>query len=314
MTNVRWGFIGAGAIAKSALAGAVHQAKNADLYAVASRDCARSAALQSTAIYDSYEDLLKDPLVDSVYISLANHQHYEWVIRSLEAGKHVLCEKPLGLNPHEVAMMMAKAREAQLLLVEAAWTRWHPRFQRIVDVVNSGSLGDLEKITSSFTFEGNIDGNYRADPLMGGGALLDVGVYEIHSWVALVGRKQEFEVIDIERVLGDTGIDLTTGVRGRFSQGSAIDSLSSFIQPERQKLELLGNHGHASMQGNEAFTSWKSESSLSLNGRDEVFASVDAYQLMVEHVSAAIRKEEAWVVPIEDSLRVSQLIEQITQS
>ena len=159
MKNVRWGFIGAGAIAQSALAGAVHQARNADLYAVASRDRARSASIGAECIYDSYEELLQDPLIDAVYISLANHQHLEWVIRSLEAGKHVLCEKPLGLNPDEVERMMSRAREKQRLLVEAVWTRWHPRFQRLIAATGSGEVGTLETITSAFTFEGNIEGN-----------------------------------------------------------------------------------------------------------------------------------------------------------
>ena len=314
MTNVRWGFIGAGAIAQSALTGAVHQAKNADLYAVASRDRARSASIGAECIYDSYEELLQDPLIDAVYISLANHQHLEWVIRSLEAGKHVLCEKPLGLNPDEVERMMSRAREKQRLLVEAVWTRWHPRFQRLIAATGSGEVGTLETITSAFTFEGNIEGNYRANPQMGGGALLDVGVYEIHSWVALVGRSQEFTVVGIERVVGDTGIDLTTGIHGQFSQGCSVQSLSSFVQPELQKLEISGSHGLASMQGNEAFTSWKSECSLVIMERNEEFAAVDAYQLMVEQVSAAIRNEPAWIVPIEDSLRVAQLIDQISRS
>lgn len=314
MTNVRWGFIGAGAIAQSALAGAVHQARNADLYAVASRDRARSASLGAETNYDSYAELLQDPLIDAVYISLANHQHLEWVTRSLEAGKHVLCEKPLGLNPDEVERMMAKAQEKQCLLVEAVWTRWHPRFQRLVAAVNSGDVGSLEKITSAFTFEAKIEGNYRANPQMGGGALLDVGVYEIHSWVALVGCSQEFTVVGIERVVGDTGIDLTTGVHGEFSQGCNVQSLSSFVQPELQRLEISGNHGLAFMNGNDAFTSWKSESVFSVLGRDEKFAAVDAYQLMVEQVSAAIKNEQSWIVPIEDSLRVAQLIDQISRS
>jgi predicted dehydrogenase len=309
--SVHWGFLGAGAIAQTALSGAVHEASNAKLYAVASRDRERSWSLSPEVVFDSYEDLLDDPKVDAVYISLANHQHFEWVINALEAGKHVLCEKPLGLNALEVLFMAQTAEANGKLLVEAVWSRWHPRFRRFVEVVQSGEIGDVSKISTAFTFEGSIEGNYRANPQMGGGALLDVGVYEVHAWVGLGGCAQELTLLSVDRSLGASGVDLTTKVNGVLANSITVESISSFEQPEFQKLEVVGSEGSVSMLGDAAFTSWKTTSALSINGREETFPAVDAYQIMVEQVSATILGDPAWVVPIADSVRVAQILNQI---
>ena len=117
--TVRWGFIGAGYVASRAMAPAVHAANGAILHAVASRDAKRSAQLEPVVVHQSYRTLIDDPNVDAVYISLTNVQHKEWVVAALEAGKHVLCEKPLAMNGEEVRTMQAVAERHQRLLVEA---------------------------------------------------------------------------------------------------------------------------------------------------------------------------------------------------
>jgi predicted dehydrogenase len=111
------------------------------LYAVASRDEQRSATLEPERVHATYEDLLADEHVDAVYISLSNSQHLEWVTKSLEARKHVLCEKPLGLNATETEAMFDCASQSGRLLVEAVWGRWHPRFSRMVEVVTKHTHG-----------------------------------------------------------------------------------------------------------------------------------------------------------------------------
>jgi xylose dehydrogenase (NAD/NADP) len=312
--SVRWGFLGAGAIAQTALSGAVHEASNAKLYAVASRDAQRSWSLSPEVVFDTYQDLLDDPNVDAVYISLANHQHFEWVIHSLEAGKHVLCEKPLGLNALEALFMAQAAEAAGKLLVEAVWSRWHPRFRRLIEIVQSGEIGEVSKISTAFTFEGSIDGNYRANPRMGGGALLDVGVYEVHAWVGIGGCTQELTLLSVDRSLGASGVDLTTKVSGLLANSVTVESISSFEQPEFQQLEVVGSKGSVSMLGDAAFTSWKTTSALSINDREETFPAVDAYQIMVEQVSAKILGDPAWVLPIAESVRVAQIVNQIATS
>jgi predicted dehydrogenase len=150
--SVNWGFLGAGFVASRGLAPAVHAAGGAHLYAVASRDEARSATLEPERVHASYDALLADEHVDAVYISLSNSQHIEWVTKSLEAGKHVLCEKPLGLDAAETEAMFDCATRNGRLLIEAVWGRWHPRFARMVQLVSSGAIGDIEHIETAFTF------------------------------------------------------------------------------------------------------------------------------------------------------------------
>ena len=144
--TVNWGFLGAGFVASRGLAPAVHASRGANLYAVASRDEERSATIEPERVHATYGDLLADERVDAVYISLSNSQHLEWVTKSLEAGKHVLCEKPLGLNATETEAMFDCASRHDRLLIEAVWGRWHPRFARMVEVVASGAIGNIEHI------------------------------------------------------------------------------------------------------------------------------------------------------------------------
>lgn len=229
--TVNWGFLGAGFVASRGLAPAVHAANRAHLYAVASRDEQRSATLEPERVHATYDDLLADDRVDAVYISLSNSQHLEWVTKSLEAGKHVLCEKPLGLNAVETEAMFECAARNDRLLVEAVWGRWHPRYVRMVEVARSGALGDIQHIKTAFTFTSEMTDNYRLNPAMGGGALLDVGCYQAHAWVALTNGTAEVEIDHLARVVGATGIDLTTDVTVRINDSITAHAVSSFALP-----------------------------------------------------------------------------------
>jgi predicted dehydrogenase len=309
--TLRWGFLGAGWIAERAMAPAVHAASNARLQAVASREAARSRALDPIDVHSSYEALLADPAVDAVYVCLANDQHLEWTVRALDAGKHVLCEKPLGLNADEARRMAETARLADRLLVEAVWTRWHPRFRRLAELALSGALGEIASLDSAFTFPGQITGNYRADPRKGGGALLDTGGYQVHAWVALTGGARSVELEQASSSIGPSGIDLTTSVTAVIDGVARATALSSFEQVEAQHLRVHGSQDVAAMGVGPAFTAWREETTLIVGGREEAFAPVDAYRLMVEEVSARIEGRESWVVPMIDSIRVAEVLDAI---
>ncbi|MEY4147272.1 MAG: hypothetical protein RL278_828, partial [Actinomycetota bacterium] len=233
--TVNWGFLGAGYVASRGLAPAVHASRGVNLYAVASRDEQRSATLEPERVHATYEDLLADAQVDAVYISLSNSQHLEWVTKSLEAGKHVLCEKPLGLNATETEDMFACASRSGRLLIEAVWGRWHPRFSRMVNAVTSGEIGNIEHIETAFTFISEMTDNYRLNPLMGGGALLDVGCYQAHAWVALTKGTTNVEIENLSRTIGPTGVDLTTNVSVRINGSITAHSVSSFALPSQQQ-------------------------------------------------------------------------------
>jgi len=293
------------------MAPAVHAAQGARLHVVASRSGERSTALAPDIVHASYGQLIEDPSVDAVYICLANHQHLEWTIRALEAGKHVLCEKPLGLNASEAQRMAHAAEHADRMLVEAVWTRWHPRFQRLAELARSGALGEIMSIDSAFTFPGQIDGNYRSDPSMGGGALLDTGGYQVHAWAALTGGAHIVDVVQARTSTGPSGVDLTTSVTAVMDGVIRATALSSFEQDEAQHLVVRGSKDNAAMGIGPAFTAWREETSLIIGKREELFAPVDAYQVMIEEVSARIEGREAWVVPIGDSVRVAEILDTI---
>ena len=310
---VNWGFLGAGFVASRGLAPAVHASRGANLYAVASRDEKRSATLEPERVHATYADLLADERVDAVYISLSNSQHLEWVMKSLEAGKHVLCEKPLGLNASETESMFACASRNNQHLVEAVWGRWHPRFSRMIEVVANGTLGNIEHIETAFTFTSEMTDNYRLNPLMGGGALLDVGCYQAHAWVALTNGATDLQISDLSRTVGPTGIDLTTDVSVRINKSITAHAVSSFALPSQQQFIVQGSQGKMQTAVGESFTTWNEACSLQINEVVEEFAVANAFVEMVENVSNVISGKEGWIVPSADSIRVAHILDSIAR-
>ena len=309
--SIRWGFLGAGWIATKALAPAVHNASNAALYAVASQDLKRSSALGPVKVHATYEELLADPMVDAVYISLTNDVHCEWSIKALNAGKHVLCEKPLAMDTNQVKSMIQAATANQRFLVEAVWTRWHPRFVRMTEVIKSGSLGEIHQFDSAFTFPGSLEGNYRQDIKKGGGSLFDVGPYVIHSLIAFFGEQMDFGLTSITRNLGETGIDLTTNFDALINSSIQAIGETSFEKSEMQKLHVRGSLAAMNCLANDAFTAWNAPSALAIGDFVENFEAVDAYQLMIEDFSSQIKGDDGWVLPPSQSLRAMTILDQL---
>ncbi len=144
MQTFKWGFVGAGMIAKKALYPAISKSSVGEIYAVASRDADRAMTISPKGlIYTDYDQMFADPTVDGVYISLPNAFHLPIAIKAMKAGKHVLCEKPLGMNAAEVREAIEVSEKMGVLFVEASWNRWHPRTQRVHEIVRSGKLGAI---------------------------------------------------------------------------------------------------------------------------------------------------------------------------
>jgi predicted dehydrogenase len=220
MEKLRWGFIGAGGIAKRALYPAISKSNVGEIYAVASRDKRKALTISPNGIvYTSYDELLADPKVEAVYISLPNSLHLPLAIKAMRAGKHVLCEKPLGMNAAEVAEAIAVSKETDRIFVEASWNRWHPRSQRIREIVASGELGKITRIRTCFTYDGLDEGNIRLDPALGGGILYDLGPY---STVAPLWAMDFADVsdLDVKVIWHKAGTDETTRVN--FNIGGAV--------------------------------------------------------------------------------------------
>jgi predicted dehydrogenase len=215
------------------------------------------------------------------------------------------------MSTAEVEAMVQAARDNNRLLVEAISFRWHPRMIRLVDYVQSGNIGKLISIDSSFTFPANIEGNYRNSPAMGGGALFDVGVYPLHAFSALVGDQATAVVESCEKENGPTGIDLTSKWRIHIGEAVTANGLASFAMPEDQGFIVQGEKQAAEIIGNQAFTSWHSPSSLRLGDLIENFDAVDPYMLMIENFGNRINGEDSWVLPIETSLSVARMLDQL---
>lgn len=290
----------------------MHAAENTVIQGVASRDPERSKALNPITVHESYEALINDPLVDAVYISLPNHLHCEWTVKALKAGKHVLCEKPFAMNTAEVELMIQTANDCDRLLVEAVWSRWHPRMIRMVELVKGGSIGEITSIDASFTFPATIEGNYRQTPEMGGGALFDIGVYPLHAIAAIVGENAQVEIEKCDVNAGPTGIDLTTTWNMRINNSIMANGLASFEMPEKQTLIVTGENKVITFIGDQAFTSWHLPSTLQVGDLHEEFEAVDPYMLMIENFGKKIQGQDSWVLPLETSLWVQKAVSWIS--
>jgi predicted dehydrogenase len=312
MEKVRFGFIGAGSIAKKALYPALMNSSVGEIYAVAGKDADRAKALSpSGKFYTDYQELIDDPKVEAVYISLPNSLHIPWSIKAMQAGKHVLCEKPFSMNLNEALLMFDCAKKNNRLLAEAIWFRWHPRFRRIVDIVEKGTIGSISSIETSFTFYGEIKDNYRSYPEMGGGSLFDVGPYQLHVYAALVKNRNMFKVSVNKQYISPSGIDLTSTWLAQFGDSILLKGHSSFKEPNHQKLIITGSYGSIEAIGNDAFTSWNCESVLRVNNTEQLFKPINAYQLMIENFGSRIKNEAAWLPEINDTLWVMQALDLI---
>ncbi len=311
---MRWGFLGAGFVASKALGPAVHASPHALLQSVAARDALRAESLgpRGQAV-DDYQAILDDDLVEAVYISLTNEVHLHWITAALAAGKHVLCEKPITVNAKECNSAFQAAHSAGLLLVEAAWTQWHPRTRRVDAIVTAGDLGEVRSISSSFTFDGVPADNYRLDSRRGGGSLLDVGPYLLRPAITWVSG--EWTVDGVSRTLSRDGTDLRTGATLTATTGATVDVLSSFIDPEQQSLHVQGGSATITF-GTPAITSWHADASIEITDGSrrwtESFAACDAYEMMVSSVSRRIRGDsDAYVGTDQESVGCMMLIDLI---
>ena len=299
-TPVRWGFLGAGMIAGTALAPAVHAAEGAVLHAAAARDVARAQALGPTRAYADYESVLADDEVEAVYVALSNEAHLPWTLAALEAGKHVLCEKPLGLTAAEVDAMAAAAGDR--LVVEASWYRWHPRVRLAQSRL--AEVGPVRHVAAGFTFAGQLEGNYRLEKARGGGALYDVGCYAVSACLWAVGQGLPADVV-ARSELGPSGVDLDTRAILRWESGAEAEVHAGISTPEGQWLVVTGERGEIELR-DAPYTSWRDDPTelwvSDGTGTERVpVPAVDAYRLMVEETSSVLRGGQGWVLPLSES-------------
>ena len=241
---LNWGLLSTARI-NNALIPPLRASKRNRLLAVASRaqesaeNYAREKKIPRT--HASYESLLADPEIDVIYNPLPNLLHAEWTIKAVEAGKHVLCEKPLALNVDEVDAIRAAARKHGCVVMEAFMYRHHPQTLQVQEIVKSGSLGTLNLIRGSFSFFLSRAGDVRLDPALGGGSIWDIGCYPI-SYARSVLGENPLEVFGWQ-VTGLTGIDETFVGQVRFANDILMQFDSSFVIPFHAFMEIVGSEG-----------------------------------------------------------------------
>ena len=245
MTKVRWGVLSTAAIGMDKVIPAMQRAELCDVVAIASRDASRASdvaqALGIARAYGSYEELLADPDIDAVYNPLPNHLHAGWTLRAAEAGKHVLCEKPLAMNAAEAERVVEGCREAGVLLMEAFMYRLHPQWVRVRELVDQGRLGELTAIQSFFSYRNVDPTNIRNVVEFGGGALMDIGCYPVNVSRMMFGGEPDRVEAVIHRDPA-FGTDVLVSAAMTFGDRQGTFTCSTVIEPD-QRVHLIGTEG-----------------------------------------------------------------------
>jgi xylose dehydrogenase (NAD/NADP) len=311
MQPVRWGLLSTARINDLAVLRPARQTDRAEVIAVASRDEGRARAYAREhgveRAYGSYEALLGDPDVEAVYISLPNSLHVDWSIRALEAGKYVLCEKPLSRHPEEVVRAFAAAESAGRLLMEAFMYRHHDQTRRLAETVEAGTIGELRQLRSSFSFTLDDPADVRLSPELDGGALMDLGCYCISGCRLLAG---EPELVVGRQHIGPSGVDVRFAALLQFSGDIFAQFHCGFDLPDASGLEAIGSKERVLVREPVRCI----DPHLELNGERVEVEDVDRYFLQLENFSSAIRGEAEPLLGRDDALAQARVIDALYRS
>ncbi|MFN2582535.1 MAG: Gfo/Idh/MocA family protein [Candidatus Dormibacteria bacterium] len=286
------GVLGAAWIADRAVLPAMRAARNVDVVAIASRDPGRAALMAKAhgvpRVHDSYQALIEDDDVDAVYIALINSLHRTWTVTALRAGKHVLCEKPLGCTANDVRAMAAAAAETERVLMEAFMYRFHPRIVALREHVST-----VRHLHAAFSFRVGNATTYRLVPALGGGALLDVGCYTLD-----VARWFCGEPRTVRAAMQGSPVDMSVAAVIEFASRATATVWASFEAPEHQRLLITTDSETVDLV--EPFTAWRDPH--------------DPYQLMAEAFADAAVGNVATPRSIDDSLRTAELLDRVREA
>ena len=311
---VKWGFLSTANINDKLLPGA-EASPDVDLVALASRDAGRAEAYARERgierSYGSYDELLADPDVEAVYVSLPNSMHVEWSIRALVAGKHVLCEKPLSRHPDDVERAFDAADRNGRILMEAFMYRHNPQTKRLVELLEGGAIGRLRLVRAAFSFPLRDATDVRLNSELEGGALMDVGCYCVSGSRLLAG---EPEVVYGQQEAASSGVDELFAGTLRFPGGVLAEIDCGLVLPERDELEAIGEEGSIFLDD-----PWHSRSPALELRREEGTEKIelepeDSYRLQLENMSAAVRGRAQPLLGRADALGQARVIEALYRS
>ncbi len=322
--RVRWGVLGTAHIAVSRVIPAMQQSDRCEVLAIASRELprARAAAAQLgiPCALGSYEELLADPEIEAVYIPLPNHLHVPWSIRAVEAGKHVLCEKPIGLSASEVADLVVARDRAGVLVAEAFMVRTHPQWLAVRELIAEGRIGDLRAVTCEFSYFKTDPDNIRNRADFGGGGLMDIGCYAVNLSRWLFDAEPEEVIADADRD-PELGIDrLMSGIM-RFGTGHATFTCGTQLVPH-QRMQIFGTTGRIEVEIPFNAPPDRAARIVVDDGRDlfgggaEVIElpAVDQFTLQADRLADAIRGVHPVPVPLEDAIANMAVMDALARS
>lgn len=325
MRKVGWGVLSTAQIGVGKVVPGMLGCELAEVVAIASRDAsvadAEARRLGIERSHGSYEALLGDPAVEAVYIPLPNHLHAEWTLRAAQAGKHVLCEKPLAMNADEAARIVKGCREAGVLLMEAFMYRLHPQWVRVRELVDSGRLGEVTAVQTFFSYRNLEADNIRNIAAYGGGALMDIGCYAIHVSRMLFGAEPD-RVDAVIRRDPAFGTDAITSAVLDFGGRHATFTVSTQLESD-QRVHIAGTEGRLVVEIPFNIPPDRPTRLLSTAGGDppvapntEVIevAPADQYAVQADTFSRAVLGEAPLPVQPEDAVANMQVIDKIRAS
>jgi xylose dehydrogenase (NAD/NADP) len=317
--TVKWGLLSTARINRSVLSGAA-ESELADVIAVASRDAERATTYarehEIPRAYGSYEELLDDPHVEAVYIPLPNALHVEWALRTLEAGKHVLCEKPFSRRPEDVERAFELAESNRLVLSEGFMWRHHPQTETLATLLAEGAIGRLRLVRAAFSFQlASVHGadDARFSPELDGGSLMDVGSYCVNAIRLLAGEPDR---VRAEQVVGESGVDICFAGTLRCADDVLAQFDCGFVLPGRSALEVVGEAGslgvgdpwHVRSPGIELRREGESEAA------QIQIEPANSYRLELDDLCTAIRGESTPLLGREDAVGQARTIDALYRS
>lgn len=320
MKKVRWGILSTAKIGIEKVIPAMQSSQYCDIVAIASRNLKRAKIaadrLGIPLAFGSYEELLESDDVDAVYIPLPNHLHVPWSIKALQAGKHVLCEKPIGLSVAEAQELLAETQKHHnLKVMEAFMYRHHPQWQRAKQLVADGEIGELRTIHSFFSYYNVDPGNIRNMAEIGGGGLMDIGCYSI-SLARFIFREEPQRVFGIMEYDSKFQVDrLTSGILN-FSKGTSTFTCSTQLTPY-QRVNIFGSKGRIEIEipfnapSDKQCKIWHQ---FEAETKEIVFDICDQYMTQGDLFSLAVLNDTEVPTPLQDALANMKTIEAIIES
>ncbi|WP_170764449.1 Gfo/Idh/MocA family protein [Ruegeria lacuscaerulensis] len=313
---VQWGVLGAAKFARHFMAPAIHGANGARLAGLATSSAAKAEPFQAfcpdLTVYDSYDALLADPQIEAVYIPMPNHVHVEWSHKALDAGKHVLCEKPMTMKAPEFDALIEKRDQTGLLAAEAYMIVHHPQWQLARKLIADGAIGRLVHVTGAFSFDNRADTtNIRNRAETGGGGLRDIGVYVIGGARFATGQ----EPVSVQSAIRwEDGIDTFTEIRAQFPDFTYSTYVSIRMHPH-QEMVFHGEGGvirltmpfNARVMGEARVELHRPKHEVQVTR----FPGDDHYKLQVEAFCRSVREGAEYPCPLEFSRGTQQMIDRV---